>query len=190
MKKVLLFLFLLSQAFRTFAQNAIPDSSIVSLTKLDLGFQGVGLSYEPRINSKMAIDFAAGVGGGYNVSEVRVNYRWSFSQPSLYFMVTPKIYYNRKRRIEKGKDVRNNAGNYWGIKVTYTSGNNASDYRNSVSPSGLINLHWGIQRSLGDKWILNAHAGLGYAKDFPDGFGTIYPALEFKFSYLFKKSTK
>ncbi len=53
--------------------------------------------------------------------------------------------------------------------------------------AGLANVHWGIQRPLSDKWILNAHAGAGYAKDLGSIFGTVYPALELKFSYLFTK---
>lgn len=103
-------------------------------------------------------------------------------------MVTPKFYYNRKRRIEKGKNFRNNAGNYFGIRVKYTTGNNTSDYNSQVRQAGLINVHWGIQRFVSNKWILNAHAGAGYATNIGGRFGTIYPALELKFSYLFKKS--
>jgi len=48
-------------------------------------------------------------------------------------------------------------------------------------------VHWGIQRPLSNKWILNAHAGAGHAQDFGSVFGTIYPALELKFFYLFTK---
>lgn len=190
MKKVLVITLLISQVYRVFGQDAPKYSSLRSLTKLDLGLQGVGFSYEPRLSNKMTIDLSAGAGGGYNVSEDRVNYSWSFLQPALYFMVTPKFYYNRKKRIEKGNKFQNNSGNYLGVRLKYTTGNNTSDYNNSVRPAGLVNVHWGIQRTLSNKWILNAHAGLGYAQDIGSGFGTIlYPALEVKFSYLFKRST-
>jgi len=189
MKKILTIILLMSHAFHTLSQNTFKDSSLKSLTKLDLGLQGVGFSYEPRISNKMMIDLSVGAGGGYNVSEDGVDYRWNFLQPAIYLMITPKFYYNRKKRIEKGKKFQNNSGNYFGVRFKYTTGNNTSDYNSRVYQAGLINLHWGIQRPLGNKWILNAHAGLGYAQDFGSGFGTIlYPALELKFSYLFTKS--
>lgn len=178
----------MSQVFRALGQNTSKDSSLTSLTKLDLGLQGVGFSYEPRISNKMTIDLAAGAGGGYNIYEGGVDYTWNILQPAVYFMVTPKFYYNRKRRIEKGKKFQNNSGNYFGVRLKYTTGNNDSDYNNRVYQASLINLHWGIQRPVGKKWILNGHAGAGYAANIGRRFGTIYPALELKFSYLFKKS--
>jgi hypothetical protein len=49
----------------------------------------------------------------------------------------------------------------------------------------LANLHWGIQRALGKHWAFNCHAGAGYALDIDYDFGTIYPAIDFKFSYVF-----
>ncbi|RYY06941.1 MAG: hypothetical protein EOP43_04750 [Sphingobacteriaceae bacterium] len=189
MKKNLLFLILTSRIFFASAQDTSKDSSLKSLIKLDLGLQGVGVGYEPRISNKMTIDLAAGVGGGYDISELKLNYKWNLLQPALYFMATPKFYYNRKKRIAKGKAFQNNAGNYFGIRLKYTTGNNASNYNDLVYQAGLINLHWGIQRPVGKKWILNAHAGAGYATNIGGRFGTIYPALELKFSYLFKKAT-
>ncbi len=189
MKKLLLITFLTSRIFCASGQSTSKDSSLKSLTKLDLGLQGVGFSYEPRLSNKMTVDIALGAGGGYRISENSFDYKWILFQPALYFMATPKLYYNRKRRIAKGKKVLNNSGNYFGVRVKYTTGNNTSNYNDRVYQAGLINLHWGIQRPVGKKWILNAHAGAGYAQDFSSGFGTIYPALELKFSYLFKKST-
>ncbi len=121
MKKILIIILLMSQVFRTLGQDASKDSSLKSLTKLDVGLQGVGFSYEPRISNKMMIDLSAGAGGGYNVSEDGVDYKWNFLQPALYFMVTPKFYYNRKKRIEKGKKFQNNSGNYFGVRVKYTT---------------------------------------------------------------------
>ncbi len=187
MKKIFIIILTTCHFFYALGQKISSDSTLTSLTKLDLGLQGVGFSYEPRISKKITIDLSAGAGGGYNVSEDGVDYKWNFLQPALYFMVTPKFYYNRKKRIEKGKKFQNNSGNYFGVRLKYTTGNNSSDYNYHVRPAGLVNVHWGIQRPLSNKWILNAHAGAGYAQDFGSGFGTIYPALELKFSYLFTK---
>ncbi|HSB92383.1 MAG TPA: hypothetical protein VLC28_04665, partial [Flavitalea sp.] len=58
---------------------------------------------------------------------------------------------------------------------------NKSDIiRNSI----LTNIHWGIQRAIANRWTLNAHVGAGYAQDIDYKFGTVYPAIDFKFSYI------
>lgn len=172
--------------FTATAQDSSKDTPLKSLTKLDLGFGGVGFSYEPRLSNKMTIDLSAGVGGGYSVSEDRVDYRWDLLQPSIYFIVNPKLYYNRQRRINKGKSVLNNSGNYFGLRIKYTT-ESISSGNYYARDAALVNLHWGMQRAVGKKWIFNAHAGLGYAGDIGTGFGTPYPALDVKFAYLFTK---
>jgi hypothetical protein len=97
MKKILIIILLTSYIFRASGQDASKDSSLRSLTKLDLGLQGVDLSYEPRISNKITIDLSAGAGGGYGVYEGGVGYEWDLLHPALYLMVTPKFYYNRKK---------------------------------------------------------------------------------------------
>jgi hypothetical protein len=186
MKKILFSTILTGHIFFATGQNASSDTSLKSLVKLDVGLQGVGLTYEPRISKKITIDLSAGAGGGYNVSEAGVGYEWSVFQPAFYFMVTPKFYYNRKQRIEKGKKFQNNSGNYLGLRLKYTTSGIAPE--NPLRSAGLINLHWGIQRPIGNQWTINAHVGGGYAQDLTSIFGTIYPALEVKFSYVFSKA--
>jgi hypothetical protein len=47
-----------------------------------------------------------------------------------------------------------------------------------------------MQKAIGNRWTLNAHFGLGYAIDAVDlnnSAGTIYPALDLKFSYILNK---
>lgn len=166
----------------TFGQKIKTDSVLVSLAKIDIGLQGVGVSYEPKISNKLTADLCMGAGGGYSIDESDFNY--DLSKAALYFSVTPKYFYNIQKRINHGKNTQLNSGNYFGLRLKYVtpvSGNN-DKIRNTV----LTNIHWGIQRNVGGNWLLNFHLGIGYASD-PKYGGIIYPSVEIKFAYIFLK---
>lgn len=170
----------------SFGQNPNPGFALSSLPKLDLGGQGIGFTYESRLSNKMTGDFSVGVGGGYNIAEglIEINYL----KPAFYFSLTPKFFYNRQSRIDKGKKAILNSGNYFGLRIKYS--NSISGKSDLTRNSVLGNLHWGIQRALGNHWTFNSHFGAGYAQDIEYNFGTIYPAIDFKFSYIFSNSNK
>ncbi|TAG08466.1 MAG: hypothetical protein EAZ41_10295, partial [Sphingobacteriia bacterium] len=107
-------------------------------------------------------------------------------KPAFYFSVTPKYFYNRTSSSIKGKSTLFNSGNYFGLRLKYVTPNDRqSDLtRNSI----LTNIHWGIQRAIGNNWTLNSHLGLGYAQDIDYSFGTIYPAFDFKVSYIIPRT--
>ncbi len=183
--KNLILILLLGGSLRAYAQTPVADTALRNLTKIDLGFQGVGLSYEPRVGSKTTIDFAAGIGAGTVVSEDRIEQKFYVLAPSFYFGINPKFYYNRQKRIRKGKSVINNAGNYIGARMMFVAGNGSSDSDKRTRNSLLFNIHWGIQRPIGQRWLFNAHAGLGSAVDVGDGFtNVLYPVIGVKFAYL------
>ena len=166
----------------TFGQWIKTDSVIVSLGKIDIGPQGIGISYEPKLSKKLTADLAMGVGGGYYIDQN--NFDYQYSQPALYFSVSPKYYYNMQKRISHGKNTQLNSFNYFGLRVKYVTpfSGNTDEARNSI----LTNIHWGIQRHIGGNWLLNFHLGVGYASDLKFG-GTFYPSLEIKFAYVVLK---
>ena len=186
MKSITFLTLFLGNLLLSFGQNPKFDIKLSSLTKLDLGLQGIGLTYEPRLSNKMTVDISAGAGGGYNIEKgsIEINYL----KPAFYFSLTPKYFYNRQSRIDKGKKTLFNSGNYFGLRFKYvTPTNRKSDLtRNSF----LANFHWGIQRAIDNHWTFNSHIGAGYARDIDYGFETIYPAIDFKFSYIFSNSKK
>jgi hypothetical protein len=186
MKSITFLTLFLGHLLSSFGQNPKSDIKLSSLTKLDLGLQGIGLSYEPRLSNKMTVDISAGVGGGYDIAggSIEINYL----KPAFYFSLTPKYFYNMPSRILKGKKTILNSGNYIGLRLKYvTPTDKQSDFTgNSI----LINVHWGIQRAISNHWTFNAHIGAGYARDIDYDFGTIYPAIDFRFSYIFFKFKK
>ena len=185
MKKLITMTFLLGFTHLSFGQITSSDSKLSSLTKVDFGLQGIGFTYEPRISKKMTIDLSAGAGGGYDIAEGYLNYKVELRKPAFYFSLTPKYFYNRNSRSLQGKTTLLNSGNYIGLRLKYVTPNDRQTdlTRNSI----LTNIHWGIQRAIGNNWTINSHIGIGYAQDIDYNFGTIYPAVDFKVSYVFSK---
>lgn len=164
-------------------QKTINTPPVTTLTKLDLGPQGVGISYEPKILHQVSVDLCAGAGGGYNIAEGSIDYE--LLEPAFYFSVTPKYFYNLQKRKQMGKSTLYNSGNYIGVRLKYSRPFERTDdlIRNSV----LVNIHWGIQRAIGKNWLFNSHVGAGYAQDVDYNFGTVYPSLDFAFAYILQK---
>ena len=180
MKRIILLNIIIGSMISSYGQTPKPETKLTTLTKLDLGLQGIGLTFEPRLSNTLTTDLSFGFGGGYNISEGSIDYQ--VLKPALYFSATPKQFYNLKKRINNGKTIQYNSGNYIGLRLKY----NTPLYKKSdiIRNSILTNIHWGIQRAIGNKWSLNSHIGVGYAHDIDYDFGTIYPAIDFKFSYV------
>jgi hypothetical protein len=188
MKRIIVLTLLLRFLHSSFGQTSKSDLKLSSMTKLDLGLQGIGLTYEPGLSNKITADISAGTSGGYDIAEGSISYSIAFFKPAFYFSLTPKYFYNRQTRIFKGKTTTLNSGNYIGLRLKYVTPNGRqSDF---TRKSFLINAHWGIQRAPGNHWTFNFHIGAGYARDLDFGFGTIYPAIDFKFSYILSNSKK
>lgn len=183
MNKIILLTFLLGFTYFSFGQSTATETKLLSLTKVDLGFQGIGFTYEQRLSNKVTVDLSAGAGGGYDIAEGYLNYKLELRKPAFYFSVTPKYFYNRNSRSLQGKNTLFNSGNYIGLRLKYVTPNDRQTdlTRNSI----LTNIHWGIQRAIGNNCTFNSHIGIGYAQDIDYNFGTIYPALDFKVSYVF-----
>ena len=192
MSKIILSVLSLSFFVTTSAQTS--KKSVINLTKLDLGFQGIGISYEPKLFGNFTIDFGSGVGGGYDIyaaddegPSILTNYEYSFEKPALYLSLAPKYFYNIQRRADKGKNTELNSANYLGIRVKYVTPLSQFDPYHPITATLLTNIHWGIQRTIGGHWLFNFQAGPGYAVTKDCNCGIIYPALDFKFAYVFGK---
>ena len=171
------------------AQNH-TNTQLHTQTKLNLELQGFGLSVEPTLGKSFTVDFSGGIGtGGYDISTNSLTYVVAPLDPTLFVSITPKFYYNRARRLAKGKNIALNAGNYFGLRIKYTS--KGLSESSEAYDALLFNAHWGMQRAMGKRWTMNTHFGLGYAMDATDlnnSSGTIYPALDLKFSYILNKN--
>jgi hypothetical protein len=167
-----------------------------SFSKLDFGPQGIGPSFETRLGNKWMVDLSLGAGGGYAILGNEFKYKLSgLSGPEIYFSINPRYYYNRAKRLAAGKSIARNSGNYWGIRLKYVTDKIAENF--VVWDALLFNIHWGMQRPVGKRWVFNSHVGPGFgmvyylfSKDQLPGLNSLYPSFELKISYLFKKPTE
>ena len=184
MRKTFLCSFVFLFVLNSFAQN----SQLRPLTKLDIGFQGAGFGFERRLFPAATIDLSAGVGGGYEILPQDFTYSVNPSDVAGYLSVTPKFYYNVKKRSGAGKTTSFNSGNYFGLRIKYAT---KSFSENGEGEDALLfNVHWGIQRVISKRWTINTHVGIGYAIDASDlnkPSGAFYPSIGFNFSYVLNK---
>lgn len=95
---------------------------------------------------------------GSNIQGNSVEYIFELGVPTPYFKSELKFIYNFQKRITKEKNTLNNSGNYIGLQTKFSFGN--LGYSN-LNQTLLTEIHWGIQRALDKRFILNTHVGLG-----------------------------
>lgn len=192
-KKLVLSALLLGSTLFSFGQDSTAQHELKPYTKLDLGLQGVGVTFERKLSKKATIDLSLGLGGGYNLYWGSMDYHWDLFYPVPFVAVTPKFFYNRDKRAAKGKSMTYNAGNYIGLRLKYSIPTLTQNHR-SINLL-LLSAYWGLQRPIGRKWTFNGQAGIGYAtrgtRIMDNGYSEmLYPSFDFKFSYNFGKKNK
>ncbi|WP_299823292.1 hypothetical protein [uncultured Pontibacter sp.] len=198
MKTRLIFLAISALSFGASAQSleTLEPTGLASMTKLEVGLQGIGVGYEIPLSKKLSVNLSAGLGGGYSIDQNDFangfNSRLIIDEPVAYFRSEVKYTYNREKRLAKGKPMWSNAGNYVAYQAKYTTRRvfDGVDTGTPLNKTLLNEVHWGIQRPLGQKFIFNTHVGLGYAADFDFKNSQLYPAAGAQFSYIISKSRR
>lgn len=159
------------------------DTRMKSFSKIDFGFSGLGVSYETPLSEKFLFEVGAGLGAGYIIDNETFNYTWYLDDPSAFLSVHGKYVYNRHTRVKKGKSLNLNSGNFWGLKMKYTTPTLRYSFN---SESLLIGLHWGIQRQLSSHFSYQLQTGLGYGLDVSqyNMGGRLFPDINIRFSYV------
>ncbi len=161
-----------------------------NLFKTEIGLHGLGVSYDFKLNQKATVDIATGLGGGYQIYANSYEYTWNLLSPTWFVRAHFKRYYNREKRYSKGKRIHNNSGNFFGAIFKYNTeelGNhNLGDFLfNNPGHEALnLNIHWGMQRALGKRFLFNQMIGIAYTKDMLTERSAILPAYNLKFSYI------
>lgn len=194
MKTIGIALALLAINLALFAQSAETiEEPLRPLFKLELGGPGLGLAYELPVANRWSVDVSTGLGGGYHVEDDfsgrTFQYLWVVNDPVIYLKSEVKYHYNRPKRLRNGRSLRNNASNYVAFQTKYTTervfGSTVYDQLEDPLNNTLLNeIHWGLQRPLGQRFLFNFHLGLGYAFDYDFNNGSVYPGLGLKFSYI------
>lgn len=179
MSKKIIFIFCI-----LLVNSLLSQQTYSSLSKVELGGQGIELGYSHLISNSTFIDVSGGVGAGYNADDGLAEYVFSLGKPIPFLKTSINYFYNKEKRLAKGKSIKNNSGNFLGFQMKYSFGNNDDiDFNKSL----LTEFHWGIHRTLGGNFFFDSHIGIGYLHDYTVRNGSITPTIGISFGYSFIK---
>jgi len=179
MKQIITFIFVIMFCI-SFSQNDQVDAT-TSFTRLNLGLHGLELTHELPFSNSFVWENSLGLGMGNSLYDGDVNYTFALDVPVPFITSELKYLYSRKKRTNKGRSTLNNSGNYIGLQAKYSFGN--SSYID-LSSSLLTEIHWGIQRPLGKRFLFDFHIGLGMLSDFDFEREAFSPTLGLRFGYI------
>lgn len=179
MKKLLLILILTTLGSHASAQNEIVNN-LDNFGKIELGFHGLSFGYELPVSNKFVWENALGLGLGMNVQNNAATYSLDLVRPVPFLKSKFKFVYNINKRKQKDKNILNNGGNYVALQTKYSFGASGTSSLNSAV---LTELHWGIQRNLGGRFLFSTHVGFGYLQDFKLDNGVLSPTIGLSFGY-------
>ena len=156
--KKLLFTFLLSSSL--FAQEKATD-----LFNANISVIGIGIQYEKALSDNFTAVGSLDYMGGF-----RYSYSDFYGIDFDYILTTSlslegRYYYNFDRRIGKGRNTKNNSGNYIALKGNFipdwlTASNGD---RLNVNPQGSLTVNYGLKRSFAQNFFYEFYTGLGLA---------------------------
>ena len=150
MKKILLSTFLLL-GFCVQAQETSNQFS--------LNFLMPSVEYETAISKNSTIDANLGFGFGYHDASYLDKAEYGIYPD---FQLQYRHYYNLKKRLEKGKKISENSGNYIALSANVSSGEPIiGDMRLNNDYSGFVGPLWGLQRVYNNNFKLNLNLGFG-----------------------------
>ncbi|MFJ1435693.1 hypothetical protein ACILFN_10170 [Capnocytophaga canimorsus] len=168
------------------AQNASVEKDIIGV---QIGLFGANAYNEHKLSDAVALRSQLSLHGGF----------WTGTMyEKTGFLLIPaaslegKWYYGLNRRVKKGKNTRNNSGNYFSLRAEYfpnwfiiSNYNDITNDNNSIS----IMPTFGIRRSFGRNFNYEFNVGYGYSQTLgknPNSKGGAF-SLSFKIGYDFFK---
>lgn len=167
MKKILIVSILCGLTILTKGQETSVEKSTLGI---QTGLLGVWIHNETRLTNEISLRSEAGFDSGI--------FGGSFYDKTGFIMtpvitIEPRWYYNLEKRISKSKNIKNNSGNFIGMKISYNPDwfviSNYDHFKvvNQVS----IIPKWGIRRVYGKHFSFEAGIGLGYRYIFAKSAG-------------------
>lgn len=155
--------------------NGSKASVEESVTGLQISPLGAWAYHEFKLSDEFALRAEAGINasiwGGSQYDGI--NYIFA---PAI--SVEPRWYYNLKKRVDKGRNIKGNSANFLSLKINYMPDwfvlNANSDYTwngyqvvdYNINNEMSIVPTWGIRRALGKYFDYEAGFGLGYGYRF------------------------
>ena len=169
--------------------GVVSSQSLEFIQKLGLGINGLDVAFEIPVAKNITIEPAVGLGPSYsfhqdNIIMGRSGWNWTLLEPSIHVSTYGKFFYNRGKRMRKGKSMLLNSGKFIGVKVKYVSKPLAYHEFAGQSNTLITNLNWGGQRNIGRHWNYSYSAGMGYDCNLDFSYCTFYPAFDLKLAYV------
>ena len=157
MKKTILLILVCITICTTYSQDAAVEKSVFGI---QTGILGIWAHNEFRLSDKIALRTELGLDAGIFIGGPNDG-KLAFV-PAL--TLEPRWYYNLNRRVDKGKRIDGNTGNFISIKTTYHPDLfviNNPDNVNFISDLSIIPTY-GIRRHIGKHFNYEAGFGIGY----------------------------
>ena len=170
------------------AQTSTVEKSIFGI---QAGFLGVWMNNEsrlsPGISLRTEIGFDSEIFGG-------IFYEKTGFIMAPVLTLEPRLYYNLEKRNSNSKDIKNNSGNFLGIKISYSPDwfliSNYDDVK--IVDQVSVIPKWGIRRTFQTHFNFEAGGGVGYryyfanpAAGYPTGEGEPTLDLHLRIGYRF-----
>lgn len=148
--------------------------NLEKLYKVEFGLGLANAGAELPLNHNMLVDFSAGLGPRYEMTE---NLRISGGNDNTLFLRGEvRFYLNRGRREARGHSLRSNSGTFLAFQTKYLPLKDGS--HNYQSPTNWMNeLHFGQQLSLGRWFLFRYHFGVGMGVQTERNLTAVYPAI-------------
>lgn len=168
MYRILFLFILILLPLRSHAQ--VTASVKKSLWQIQTGILGVYFSKESRLSNRWALRKEVGLNFGYADG-------FFMEKPLITWVpnlnLEPRWYYNLHKRMEKGRKISGNSGNYIAVRTAFFPDwfviSNYPDM--STIPSLSIIPTWGIRRHIGKHVNYEAGLGFGYGVSFDKSVG-------------------
>ena len=158
MKKIIVLTFLGITLF----SNAQEKQKLKDLFNAEAGLIGVWINYEKTLNDKFTLNTELGYAGGVLKGTDNRSIDYIFT---TIFSLEPRYYYNFNKRLEKSKNVTNNAANYFTTEFYYVPNwlTKSNRLDASVEPNFGIIPKWGVRRNLVQNLNFDFAIGIGYS---------------------------
>lgn len=153
------------------------QTELVQQTGIEASILSLSVNHQQPLTKSLLADISLGYSSrfysGYNGVSFYV------AEFSPFTRVEFKQFYNRKKRLNKGKNLDFNHGNFIGIQ-------NKLVFVDKYHLTMLNEFHWGVQTQLADNFLLNFHIGVGHYKNLKnaDDNGNFFPTVGLNFRYI------
>lgn len=183
-KKSILLLFLISNYF-LYSQKQETASVEKSIFGIQTGFFGTWVHNESKLSNQISLRSEIGLDLGIIGNSSTNDF---LMVPS--FRVEPRWYYNLDKRSAKGKNIKNNSGNFLSLTTTYNPDWFVIPEKNNLNFISSVSVipKWAIKRTYGNHFTFETGVGVGYifyTEDYGDINGEVGADLHLRIGYTF-----